>query len=52
MTEMEEQAWADWIRERDDPQIARARPEALDDITGFGLELQQLCRMLLLFDVG
>jgi crotonobetainyl-CoA:carnitine CoA-transferase CaiB-like acyl-CoA transferase len=33
MIEMEERAWADWIRERDDPQIARSRPEALDDIT-------------------
>lgn len=30
---MEEQAWADWIRERDDPKIARTKPEALDDIT-------------------
>ena len=33
MVEMEEQAWSDWIRERDDPKIARAKPEALDDIT-------------------
>ncbi len=30
---MEEKAWADWIRERDDPRIAHARPEALDDVT-------------------
>jgi crotonobetainyl-CoA:carnitine CoA-transferase CaiB-like acyl-CoA transferase len=33
MTEMEEGAWADWIRERDDPRLAGAKPEALDDIT-------------------
>ena len=33
MTEMEEQAWANWIRERDDPKVAGAKPEALDDIT-------------------
>jgi CoA:oxalate CoA-transferase len=33
MTEKEEQAWSDWIRERDDPKIAGAKPEALDDIT-------------------
>jgi crotonobetainyl-CoA:carnitine CoA-transferase CaiB-like acyl-CoA transferase len=33
MTKKEEPAWADWIRERDDPQTARSRPEALDDIT-------------------
>lgn len=33
MVQREEQAWSDWIRERDDPKIARARPEALDDIT-------------------
>jgi len=25
--------WADWVRERDDPKIARTKPEALDDIT-------------------
>jgi crotonobetainyl-CoA:carnitine CoA-transferase CaiB-like acyl-CoA transferase len=24
--------WSDWIRERDDPKIAHARPEALDDL--------------------
>ena len=30
---MDEQAWADWIRERDDPQLTRTKPEALDDIT-------------------
>jgi crotonobetainyl-CoA:carnitine CoA-transferase CaiB-like acyl-CoA transferase len=30
---MEEPAWADWVRERDDPRLARARPEALDDVT-------------------
>ena len=28
-----EQAWSDWVRERDDPRIAHTRPEALDDIT-------------------
>jgi CoA:oxalate CoA-transferase len=28
-----EQRWPDWIRERDDPRIARTKPEALDDIT-------------------
>ena len=28
-----EQAWSDWIKERDDPRIAHTRPEALDDIT-------------------
>jgi len=33
MTEKEELAWSDWIRERDDPKIAAARPDALDDIT-------------------
>ncbi len=33
MAEIEEPAWSDWIRERDDPRIARTRPEALDDIT-------------------
>jgi crotonobetainyl-CoA:carnitine CoA-transferase CaiB-like acyl-CoA transferase len=33
MTDMEEQAWADWIREQNDPQISQTRPEALDDIT-------------------
>jgi crotonobetainyl-CoA:carnitine CoA-transferase CaiB-like acyl-CoA transferase len=30
---MEGSAWADWARERDDPRIARARAEALNDIT-------------------
>ncbi len=30
---MEQPAWSDWVRERDDPRIARARPEALDDVT-------------------
>jgi crotonobetainyl-CoA:carnitine CoA-transferase CaiB-like acyl-CoA transferase len=30
---MREPAWADWIRERDDPQLAGGKPEALDDIT-------------------
>lgn len=30
---MEETAWEDWVRERDDPEIAPSRPEALDDIT-------------------
>jgi crotonobetainyl-CoA:carnitine CoA-transferase CaiB-like acyl-CoA transferase len=33
MTEREEQAWSDWIRERDDPKTAGGSPEALDDIT-------------------
>jgi len=33
MTEMEEGVWADWVRERDDPKVAGAKPEALDDIT-------------------
>ena len=33
MPKIEEQAWADWVRERDDPKIARTKPEALDDIT-------------------
>lgn len=27
-----EQAWPDWIRQRDDPRIAHTKPEALDDI--------------------
>lgn len=30
---MEETAWMDWIRERDDPQSVQGKPEALDDIT-------------------
>jgi len=30
---MEEPAWEDWVRARDDPRIARTRAEALDDIT-------------------
>ena len=33
MAEIEEQTWDDWIRERDDPRLAQAKPEALDDIT-------------------
>ena len=33
MTEMEEQAWVEWIREKDDPSSSGAKPEALDDIT-------------------
>ncbi len=33
MTEMEEKAWADWIREKDNPKSAGSKPEALDDIT-------------------
>ena len=33
MTERDEQAWSDWIRERDDPKAAGSKPEALDDIT-------------------
>jgi crotonobetainyl-CoA:carnitine CoA-transferase CaiB-like acyl-CoA transferase len=33
MTKMEETAWEDWVRERDDPRIAPTRAEALDDIT-------------------
>jgi crotonobetainyl-CoA:carnitine CoA-transferase CaiB-like acyl-CoA transferase len=28
----EQTAWTDWVKERDDPRIAHARPEALDDI--------------------
>ncbi len=32
MAEMEGPAWADWVRERDDPATARLKPEALDDI--------------------
>ncbi len=30
---MEQPTWADWVRERDDPRIAHAKAEALDDIT-------------------
>jgi crotonobetainyl-CoA:carnitine CoA-transferase CaiB-like acyl-CoA transferase len=30
---MEEQSWADWLRDRDDPERTGAKPEALDDIT-------------------
>jgi crotonobetainyl-CoA:carnitine CoA-transferase CaiB-like acyl-CoA transferase len=33
MSKIEEPAWVDWIRERDDPKIAQTKPEALDDIT-------------------
>ena len=33
MAKMEQGAWADWIRERDDPRFAGAKAEALDDIT-------------------
>src|SRR5512136_371417 len=33
MTETEEQPWVDWIREKDDPSLAGAKPEALDDVT-------------------
>lgn len=33
MTKIEGQAWDEWIRARDDPQIANTKPEALDDIT-------------------
>ena len=33
ISKMEQQSWSDWIRERDDPRIARTKPEALDDIT-------------------
>jgi len=29
----EQTVWSDWIREKDEPQIAHTRPEALDDIT-------------------
>ncbi len=28
-----EQAWSEWVRERDDPRLANTKPEALDDIT-------------------
>jgi crotonobetainyl-CoA:carnitine CoA-transferase CaiB-like acyl-CoA transferase len=34
---MEEPAWADWARERDDPRIAPGRPEALNDVTALDL---------------
>jgi crotonobetainyl-CoA:carnitine CoA-transferase CaiB-like acyl-CoA transferase len=30
---MAEPTWAEWARERDDPRVARTRPEALDDVT-------------------
>jgi len=30
---MEQRPWDEWIRERDDPGIARTQPEALDDLT-------------------
>jgi CoA:oxalate CoA-transferase len=33
MAKLEERAWTDWVRERDDPKIAQIKPEALDDIT-------------------
>jgi crotonobetainyl-CoA:carnitine CoA-transferase CaiB-like acyl-CoA transferase len=29
----EKTAWADWVKERDNPRIAHTKPEALDDIT-------------------
>lgn len=29
----EQAVWSDWVREKDEPQIAHTRPEALDDIT-------------------
>jgi len=32
MDKIDEPAWSDWIRERDDPKTARYKPEALDDI--------------------
>jgi crotonobetainyl-CoA:carnitine CoA-transferase CaiB-like acyl-CoA transferase len=32
MSMEKEQAWPDWIRQRDDPRIAHTKPEALDDI--------------------
>ena len=33
MTEIEDQAWVDWIKGKDNPREAGAKPEALDDIT-------------------
>ncbi len=33
MAAMKRTDWADWVRERDEPSIAQAKPEALDDIT-------------------
>ena len=30
---MERQPLAEWVRERDDPEIANTKPEALDDLT-------------------
>src|SRR5512136_983058 len=33
ITDMTQPTWAEWVRERDDPKIARTRAEALDDIT-------------------
>lgn len=40
--------WSNWVRERNDPKIAKTRPEALEDITVSGPQLQEL-RGLLLF---
>jgi crotonobetainyl-CoA:carnitine CoA-transferase CaiB-like acyl-CoA transferase len=37
ITEKEEATWADWVKERDNPGIAHAKPEALDDITALDL---------------
>jgi crotonobetainyl-CoA:carnitine CoA-transferase CaiB-like acyl-CoA transferase len=33
MTGIQQSAWEDWIRERDEPKIAPSRAEALDDLT-------------------
>lgn len=33
MTEKQEQTWADWVRERNNPKVSGSKPEALDDIT-------------------
>ncbi len=35
-----EQAWSDWVRERDDPRLANTKPEALDDITVLDLSFK------------
>jgi crotonobetainyl-CoA:carnitine CoA-transferase CaiB-like acyl-CoA transferase len=35
-----EEAWTDWIRDRDDPRIARGRPEALNDLTVLDLSFK------------
>jgi crotonobetainyl-CoA:carnitine CoA-transferase CaiB-like acyl-CoA transferase len=51
ISKMEQQSWADWVRERDDPRIAHTKPEALDDITVLDLSSKSfagcLCSSLL-----